>query len=176
MVQHFYSSSCKNASCKKKYFSHFSFFKELINFYLFARIICRYSHKFHGPGLRYELGICIRTGYIVWACGGLPCGEWSDLRLARHAFVLGLQEGEKAIADRGYRDYHYFEIPNGHNDPNKKEMMARHETLNHRLKLFRCLSEKFRHDLHLHPLYFHAVVDLTQMIIEHGDPLYTIDF
>jgi hypothetical protein len=30
--------------------------------------------------------------------------------------------------------------------------------------------------LHLHPLYFHAVVDLTQMIIEHGDPLYTIDF
>ncbi|EFX70022.1 hypothetical protein DAPPUDRAFT_113096 [Daphnia pulex] len=34
-----------------------------------------YSHKFHGPGLRYELAICIQTGDIVWAYGGLPCGE-----------------------------------------------------------------------------------------------------
>ena len=63
---------------------------------------------FHGSGLSYELGICIRTGYIVWACGGLPCGEWSDLRLARHAFFLVLQEGEKAIDDRGCRDQNYF--------------------------------------------------------------------
>ncbi len=63
-----------------------------------------YSHKFHGPGLRYELAICIRTGDIVWAYCGLPCGEWSDLRLARDVFIFGLREGEKAIADRGYND------------------------------------------------------------------------
>lgn len=86
-----------------------------------------YSHKFHGPGLRYELGICIRTGYIVLACGVLPCGEWSDLRLARHACVLGIREGEKAIADQGYRDHNYFEIPNGDNDAKKKEKNARYE-------------------------------------------------
>ena len=30
-----------------------------------------YSHKFHGPGLRYEIGIGIETGYIVWAHMGL---------------------------------------------------------------------------------------------------------
>ena len=80
-----------------------------------------YSHKFHGPGLRYELGICIRTGDIVWAYGGLPCGEWSDLRLTRDAFVLGLRPGEKAIADRVYRDPNYFDIPNGENDQKKKK-------------------------------------------------------
>ena len=74
-----------------------------------------YFHKFHGPGLRYELGMCIRTGDIVWAYGGLPCGEW----LARDAFVLGLRPGEKAIVDQGYRDPNYFDFPNGENDQKK---------------------------------------------------------
>ncbi len=45
------------------------------------------SHKFNGPGLRYEIGICIRTGDVVWAHGGMPCGEWPDLRLARNAII-----------------------------------------------------------------------------------------
>ena len=25
-----------------------------------------YSHKFKGPGLCYEIGVCIKTGWIVW--------------------------------------------------------------------------------------------------------------
>jgi hypothetical protein len=29
-----------------------------------------YSHKFNGPGIRYEIGLCIVTGHIVWANGG----------------------------------------------------------------------------------------------------------
>ena len=117
-----------------------------------------YSHKFHGPGIRYEIGICIRTGHVVWAYGSLPCGEWPDLRLARSRFILNLQAGEKAIADRGY------------NDQKKKE------TLNGRLKQFCCLKERFRHELYLNPLYFYVVVNLTQMMIEHGEPLYSVDF
>ena len=68
-----------------------------------------FSHKFRGPGIRYELALCIRTGDIVWAYGGFPCGEWPDLKLARDLFaVLGLREGEKAIADRGYNDRNIF--------------------------------------------------------------------
>ncbi|KAK4027025.1 hypothetical protein OUZ56_016043 [Daphnia magna] len=135
-----------------------------------------YSHKFHGPGLRYELAICIRTGDIVWAYGGLPCGEWSDLRLARDVFIFGLREGEKAIADRGYNDPNFFDFPNGNNDGKKKQVLARHETLNRRLKQFDCLQQRFRHDLYLHPLYFHSVVNLTQMMIDHGETLYSVDF
>lgn len=112
----------------------------------------------------------------MWAYGGFPCGEWPDLRLAHSAFVLGLREGEKAIADRGYNDPDYFNFPNGNNDEKKKAIMARHETLNGRLKSFSFLQNRFRHDLHLHPLYFNAVVNLTQMMIEHGEPLYSVDF
>lgn len=49
-----------------------------------------FSHKFHGPGLRYEVGLNIRTGHIVWAFGGYPCGEYSDLTLSREAFVFSM--------------------------------------------------------------------------------------
>jgi hypothetical protein len=97
-----------------------------------------------------------------------------NLKLARSAFALGLQEGEKAIADRGYNDANYFYYPNGENDQKKKEIMARHETLNRRLKQFNCLQYKFRHELYLHPLYFNAVVNLTEIMLEHGEPLYPI--
>ena len=72
-----------------------------------------FSHKFRGPGIRYEIGLCIKTGNIVLAHGGYPCGEWSDLRLARDAFINHLEIGEKAVADKGYRDNNYFVNPNG---------------------------------------------------------------
>ena len=52
--------------------------------------------------------------------------------------------------------------------------MARHETLNRRLKQFNCLQYKFSHELYLHPLYFNAVVNLTEIMLEHGEPLYPI--
>lgn len=135
-----------------------------------------WSHKFNGPGLRYEIGICIRTGDIVWAHGGVPCGEWPDLRLARNAIVEALQPGEKVIADRGYNDQRYFDLPNGHADQQKKQILARHETVNRRIKQFCCMNYRFRHALYLHPRFFHAVVNLTQLMIENGEPLYPVDF
>ena len=33
-----------------------------------------FSHKVKGPGLRYEVALCISTGYIVWMHGRFPCG------------------------------------------------------------------------------------------------------
>ena len=114
-----------------------------------------YSHKFRGPGLRYEVGLCIRTGHIVWAHGGLPCGEWPDLKLARDVFIYRLLPGEKALADKGYRDDNFFENPNG--DPHKKIILARHETVNARIKQFRCMRSTFRYALYLHPCFYHAV-------------------
>ena len=86
-----------------------------------------WSHKFNGPGLRYEIAICIRTGDIVWAHGGVPCGEWPDLRLARNAFIDRLLPGEKAIADGGYRDHHYFDFTNGAQQ-RKKDLREKKKT------------------------------------------------
>jgi len=38
----------------------------------------------------------------------VPCGQWSDLKLAKDAFVHCLQPGEKAVADGGCRDDRYL--------------------------------------------------------------------
>ena len=111
---------------------------------------------------------------MVWAHGGLPCGEWPDLWLARNAIIGELRPGEMIIADRGYNDPQYFDISDG--DQKKKEILARHETVNRRIKQFCCLNCRFRHDLYLHPRFFHAVVNLTQLMIENGEPLYHIEF
>ncbi len=135
-----------------------------------------WSHKFNGPGLRYEIGLCIRTGDIVWAHGGLPCGKWPDLRLFRNSLIEALLPGERIIADRGYSDPDYFDVPNGNNDLKKKQVLARHETFNARIKQLSCLQNTFRHALHLHPRFFHAVVNITQIMIENGNPLYSVEF
>lgn len=132
-----------------------------------------FSHKFSGPGVRYEIGICIATGNIVWAHGGYPCGEWPDLRLARDAFIDHLEIDEKALADKGYRDNNYFVNPNG--DPLKKKILARHETANKRVKQFYSMKDVFRHVLTLHPSFFRACVNLTQIMIVNGEPLYDVE-
>ena len=67
-----------------------------------------YSHKFKGPGLLYEVGICIRTGDIVWAYGGVPCGEWPDLALARSSYVSSVGPDEMTLVDKGYSDPDFF--------------------------------------------------------------------
>ncbi|RQM30009.1 hypothetical protein B5M09_012453 [Aphanomyces astaci] len=62
-----------------------------------------YSHKFHGPGLRYEVGIWIRMGNIVWVNGGPRCGEWPGVRLARDSYISMVRRGELTLAEKEYR-------------------------------------------------------------------------
>jgi hypothetical protein len=37
------------------------------------------SHKFKGPGVKYELGILISHGEIVWLNGPFPAGADADI-------------------------------------------------------------------------------------------------
>lgn len=52
--------------------------------------------------------------------------------------------------------------------------MARHETINKRVKQFNILSVPFRNNLRKHPLVFSAIVNLTQISLENGEPLFKI--
>ena len=38
-----------------------------------------YSHKFKGPGLRYEVALTIKNGEIAWLNERFPCGSHPDL-------------------------------------------------------------------------------------------------
>lgn len=102
-----------------------------------------FSHKFKGPGLRYEVGLCIRTGHMVWINGEYPCGEYTDLKLAREAYVLFVDHGEKTLADKGYRDQNFFILPNLRNKTAHGRIMARHETVNRRMKRFQLSNRYF---------------------------------
>jgi len=62
------------------------------------------SHKFNHAALRYEIGICIQTGWIVWVNGPYPAGQWPDLSISRDGLNQALKKGETFVADGGYAD------------------------------------------------------------------------
>lgn len=133
-----------------------------------------FSHKFHGPGQRYEVGLCVRTGHMVWVNGGYPCGAYSDLKIARQAYLQFVDPGERTFTDKGYLDRNVFILPNLQNKTLHGRIMARHETVNRRMKQFQALKQVFRHDRRKHTIVFNAVANLTQLMLVNGEPLFTI--
>ncbi|KAI8802024.1 hypothetical protein BJ742DRAFT_912951, partial [Cladochytrium replicatum] len=127
-----------------------------------------YSHNFNSPGLRYRVGLSIRPGNIVWVNSGVPCGEWPDINLARFAFVDALHGNERALADKVHKDPHVIYPQVGMNGGKIKRIMARHETVDSRLKQFKILNQVFRHEVVDHPNCFKAVANIVQLNIEDG--------
>lgn len=129
-----------------------------------------YSHKFHGPGVRYKVAVSIQKGWIVWINGPYPCGSYPDIRIAREALVFELQDWEFYIADGGYQDGgNYAVTPNGYHtftDRQKSVVRARHETVNRRLKSWRALNHTFRHPLGKHGYVFRSIANLVQLELE----------
>ena len=99
-----------------------------------------YSHKWNGPGIRYEVATCINTGRIVWIHGPFPAGKWADIQIYRLKLKSYLQQGEKVWADLGYRgdDTVIHRLSGG--DPRLlRELQlarARHGNINGRLTQF----------------------------------------
>jgi len=72
-----------------------------------------YSEKFNGPGLRYEIGMCIATGNFVWINGPFAAA-YSDLQIFRNDLMLELGVGEKAVADQGYNGESDYIVTSSH--------------------------------------------------------------
>ena len=53
---------------------------------------------------------------------------------------------------------------------------VRYETLNGRLKNWGILSQVFRHDIRRHRDDFRACAVITQLTIEHGEPLFVVEY
>lgn len=129
-----------------------------------------FSHKFKAAGIRYEIGISVVGGELVWIHGGFPCGEWPDLKIAKETYIHFAAK-EITLADKGYRLKKYFKQPSSRIE---KRILARHETLNGRIKEFAILSQRFRNNVKKHPLVFYAVVNVIQTSIENGEKLFEI--
>ena len=139
-----------------------------------------YSHKFKGPGLCYKIGVCIKTGWIVWVNGPFPAGAWPDREIARSGINHHLDNNECYVGDGGYYNgWQSAKTPTGYNNAEQKMyVLARacHETVNSCFKCFGCLSNTYMHPLHWHGTMFHAIVNITQLSIMDEQPLFQVDY
>lgn len=121
-------------------------------------------------GLRYEVGLNIRTGNIVWVHGGVPCGDFPDLALARSRSIYCVNDDERTVADEGYRDARYLVYPSAFPLCARRlhQIMTRHETVNKRVKQFEVTIAVFRHNRTRHNFCFLSVVNIVQIQIENG--------
>jgi hypothetical protein len=61
------------------------------------------SHKYAGKStLRYELGVSIMGGYLVWIQGPYPAGKYTDIKIFNKVLHHFLDPGEQVEADEGY--------------------------------------------------------------------------
>jgi DDE superfamily endonuclease len=136
-----------------------------------------FSHKFSGPGLRYEMGVCIATGHIVWIHGPFPCGSNPDIKIFRRGLKQVIRPGvERVEADAGYRgEPLYISTPrdfrNEREEIAKNHARARHEHVNRYLKHFGCLQQTYRHKLSKHANLFWAVAVVTQVSLRYQEKL-----
>jgi len=135
-----------------------------------------YSHKLKGPGPRYEVGVNLKNGHIVWVHGPHPCGSNPDVVIFSKKLKSELMEGEFVLADGGYPDDSCTKIVPGPSAGQSQILRARHESCNGRLKVFGVLKNRFRHPITKHGLCFQAVANICQLAILDGNSLFAIDF
>ncbi len=109
--------------------------------------------------------------------GPFLCGLTCDLRIFKLGMTHALLDGERVVADGGYRDIACEKNPKGREIWSGFHAMARarHETVNRRFKQFSVIGQRFRHELTLHSSCFHTVANLTHVIIQNGEPLFGVD-
>jgi hypothetical protein len=136
-----------------------------------------FSHKFKGPAVKYELGVDME-GNLVWISGPYR-GSINDLTIFRRVLKALIPKNFLCIADSGYKgEPGVISIPNKFDSPAvkafKQRARSRHETMNKRIKDFRCVSSTFRHSVDKHPIVFGAVAVLCQYNIEAGETLFEL--
>jgi len=140
---------------------------------------CWFSYKYNHAGLRYEMGVCIQTGWIVWLNGPFPPGEYSDLAITRMGLNQALERDEKYLADSGYREPDgWAESPNGLNNEDQKmkqKARVRHECINGWFKNFGVLKQCFTmHHRSKHGMVTRAIANVLQMKIKSDDPPFQV--
>ena len=142
------------------------------------------SFKFKGNcGLRYEIGVDILAGNIVWVNGPYAAGKYTDIEIFRGGLAHWLDEFERVEADDGYIGDapQKVKCPGCASNPTENQEMqsrvrSRHETMNGRLKNWGILNSVYRHDLMEHGNVFRAIIVITQLGINGGEKLFEVDY
>ena len=103
-----------------------------------------YGYKFKNPGVRYEVGVSIKCGDIVWIHGPFACGFYNDIKIFRISLKNWLDEGECVEVDDGYvgespkyvlcpKAIRYVKLTDERRK-HEQRIRSRHETVNKRFK------------------------------------------
>ena len=142
-----------------------------------------FSEKFNGPALKYEVGVCIATGHIVWVNGPFMGAE-ADVTIFKEDGLLdALAEEECIEVDMGYQGSTKLKNPKIYQsrmDKQQKSIIrSRQENVNGRLKQFQVLNGVFRHTKDMqrkHKMCFNAVAVITELFFELEEGLYAVEY
>ncbi|CAB9500290.1 unknown protein [Seminavis robusta] len=142
-----------------------------------------YSQKHRGPGVKYEVAVCIQTGDIVWFRGPFPCGQWSDKKIFTNKLIHCLDDDREEMveADGHYTGYPFhIRMPKDYLSESDKVAKAiaraRHETVNRKITSFGVMSHTFRHPLSKHKVCADAVAVCVQSAIECGEKPFQVNY
>lgn len=135
--------------------------------------------------VKYEVGVCIKTGHIVWV-NGPHVGSANDGTIFKDKLADLLADDEGAEVDAGYKGHDKMKAPTvASTRVHRKEksvVRGRHENVNGRLKIFNVLNVPFRHTkprnelMEKHGICFHAIAVVTQLKFEFGESLYDVKY
>jgi hypothetical protein len=148
-----------------------------------------YSQKLNGPGVKYEVAVCISTGHIVWFNGPFPAGE-GDSDIFSETLSALLCEDEGVEVDGGYRGNDRMKAPNvaksSAERKQKSVVRGRHEVINSRLKIYNVFNISFRHTgkhgereeelLRKHGLCGNAIAIITQLGFMKGEKAFDVEY
>ncbi len=116
--------------------------------------------------MRYEVGVCINTGWIVWMNGPYPCGDWPDLSIAKAFLHHVLSPGEMYVANGTYRAAQALQPSQGLTQVEDDYMAvcrACHETVSRKFKMFQSIQNTFKREVTKHGLFTHAIANVIQL-------------
>ena len=70
--------------------------------------------------VRYELGVDIIAGNLVWIQGPYPAGTYNDIKIFNQCLRHFLEPGKRVEADKGYRG-HVDKVKGPGNDVSSKK-------------------------------------------------------
>ena len=131
-----------------------------------------YSQKSNGPGLKYEVAVCIKTGHIVWIAGPFPASA-SDGTIFKNGLTKELCDDEVVEVDRGYKGDGKMMRPEMGIDSKERKMKsnsrAQHDVLS---SYFRHCKEGRTRMMTKYGWCFDAVAVINQLKIEAGEPIF----
>jgi len=141
------------------------------------------SFKFKGKfALRYEIGVDILAGNIVWIEGPYAAGKYPDVEIFRRGLAQWLDEFERVEVDEGYiGEALKVKCPGCPSNPTnhqsfQKRVQGRHESLNGRFKNWEILKSMYSHDIMEHGNVFRAIAVVTQISIDEGERLFEVEY